>query len=486
LNKNTCVLFLAAMLITASAAHAQPQGPDTLWTQTYHHPFQLATDVRWNADGGILLSGEYWNASSIDLYVAALDSLGNEVRFQTYGDSTLDDGGGFLAPESDGGFALGGYQTTAEQWGQYYLLHLNAEGRLLRQSTYGGYRGLSGRIERIGQALDGRFLLVGETNIGAVHPMLIQTTTNGDTAWARVMPDIFNAWMRGACSTGDGGWAVVGSGTPTEGGGMPVEDIQLIKFDSLGSVQFQRAYGRGDRDLGMDIAMMPDSGFTMVGQTHISDAPQPWSGYVIRTNAVGDTLWTRVFDEQNVELIYRVLACADSDVVLAGYVGMQDGGAHLSLTRLNTLGETVWRSLYPAGADWFYDCGLAVDDHGRYVLSCSKNIFSAYVLVTGPDPLSVSDPKYSSKRTPHNFQISLFPNPFNNTTAISYSLPRAANVTISLFDITGRLVRVVQEGRFEAGEHQVTLNAEGLASGIYFARLQTANQSKTVKLMLLR
>jgi alpha-glucosidase (family GH31 glycosyl hydrolase) len=79
-----------------------------------------------------------------------------------------------------------------------------------------------------------------------------------------------------------------------------------------------------------------------------------------------------------------------------------------------------------------------------------------------------------------------FPNPFNSTTTISFTLPTAEHVSIKVFDMQGRLVRTVLAGLQMAGEHRVTLEAGSLASGIYFCRLTTAAVSRTRKLVLLR
>jgi hypothetical protein len=87
---------------------------------------------------------------------------------------------------------------------------------------------------------------------------------------------------------------------------------------------------------------------------------------------------------------------------------------------------------------------------------------------------------------PLSFSLSSYPNPFNATTVISFSVPKAGEVKISLYDITGRLARVLDNRRVEAGEHRIVLNAEGIASGIYFVRLEGTNGAITTKLILLR
>jgi hypothetical protein len=87
---------------------------------------------------------------------------------------------------------------------------------------------------------------------------------------------------------------------------------------------------------------------------------------------------------------------------------------------------------------------------------------------------------------PQELTLSVFPNPFNATTVISFAVPHEGLVKLLLYDITGRLARVIQDERIEAGEHRVLLNAEGVASGIYFVRLESGRIAKTVKMAVVK
>jgi len=79
-----------------------------------------------------------------------------------------------------------------------------------------------------------------------------------------------------------------------------------------------------------------------------------------------------------------------------------------------------------------------------------------------------------------------FPNPFNASTEVRYSLPQRSQVTLSIFNIQGQLVsRLVQDVQ-SAGEHRVLWNGEGLPSGVYFYILETDNQVKKAKCLLLK
>jgi hypothetical protein len=79
-----------------------------------------------------------------------------------------------------------------------------------------------------------------------------------------------------------------------------------------------------------------------------------------------------------------------------------------------------------------------------------------------------------------------FPNPFNATTRLSYSLPRAARVELDVFDLTGRKVRSLVEGKLAAGFHEIDFDGAGLASGLYLVRMESGDFAATRKLLLVK
>jgi hypothetical protein len=83
-----------------------------------------------------------------------------------------------------------------------------------------------------------------------------------------------------------------------------------------------------------------------------------------------------------------------------------------------------------------------------------------------------------------------YPNPFNPTTHLRFDLPAAGNVSLRILDVQGREVKSLHVGYTEAGYYEVSWNAAGQATGIYFARLIVTDESgkvaftKTNKLLL--
>ena len=77
------------------------------------------------------------------------------------------------------------------------------------------------------------------------------------------------------------------------------------------------------------------------------------------------------------------------------------------------------------------------------------------------------------------------PNPFNNQTTISFNLPTAGDVSLKLYDITGREVAILDAGHKTIGMNNVIWNAEGVASGVYFVRLTVDGGQQLVKKVVL-
>ncbi|MBW7888096.1 MAG: T9SS type A sorting domain-containing protein [Bacteroidetes bacterium] len=82
--------------------------------------------------------------------------------------------------------------------------------------------------------------------------------------------------------------------------------------------------------------------------------------------------------------------------------------------------------------------------------------------------------------------IQNYPNPFNPTTQISYQLPVSGNVTLRVYNILGEEVALLVNGMQSAGEHTAQFDAAKLPSGIYFYTLQTAQFTKTMKMLLVK
>ena len=79
-----------------------------------------------------------------------------------------------------------------------------------------------------------------------------------------------------------------------------------------------------------------------------------------------------------------------------------------------------------------------------------------------------------------------YPNPFNARTTIKYTLAADDHVVVEVFDLLGKKVITLQDGHQVAGEHDIVWNAESVASGTYFYRIQTSDKVETHAMTLLK
>ncbi|HRI85859.1 MAG TPA: T9SS type A sorting domain-containing protein [Ignavibacteria bacterium] len=88
---------------------------------------------------------------------------------------------------------------------------------------------------------------------------------------------------------------------------------------------------------------------------------------------------------------------------------------------------------------------------------------------------------------PNSFELSQnYPNPFNPETKINFQIPNESNVSLKVFDNSGKEVATLVNGNKTAGYHTVSFNASNLSSGIYFYKLEAEGFTKVMKMALVK
>jgi len=97
----------------------------------------------------------------------------------------------------------------------------------------------------------------------------------------------------------------------------------------------------------------------------------------------------------------------------------------------------------------------------------------------------ISDVAPEDGQIPVSFELAQnYPNPFNPSTTISFSIPKAGEVTLTIYDALGKEVTRLVDDHISAGRYNVEWNAANNASGVYFYRI-TTNENVQVKKMVL-
>ncbi len=147
------------------------------------------------------------------------------------------------------------------------------------------------------------------------------------------------------------------------------------------------------------------------------------------------------------------------------------------LTTIKSWDGVEWRSV--SRTSYTYDAqDRIVEEHSERWVEIGFENYLRYITVY--TPTSVED-----KSTVLTFELKdNYPNPFNPSTRISYDLKEAALVTLSVYDMLGREVALLQNGYQQAGMYSYTFDAAGLASGVYVYKLNAGKSTVSKKMVL--
>ncbi|MFH1844137.1 MAG: MXAN_6640 family putative metalloprotease [bacterium] len=135
----------------------------------------------------------------------------------------------------------------------------------------------------------------------------------------------------------------------------------------------------------------------------------------------------------------------------------------------------------------FDSAGMAQGDYTAYLVITHNGPGSPSVV---PVTLHVNDSLSGAGGLPYTFHFDgNYPNPFNPTTTIVFTLARPGKAAVDVFDLQGRLVRTVWQGDLQSGSHHLQWNGRDdngrmVAAGTYFGRLHTAERTETCKMVL--
>ncbi len=469
-------------------AAAQP--PDTLWTHVFSS--EAATWVVPVSTGGFLAAADKFlsgNSGPVGPILMRFTDNGALQWFHTYGSG--DPGHSAEVRElSDGSFVMAG---TIGEYFSFFLVKTDANGDSLWTQRY--ELDHEAYCTSFDLTNDGGFILGGwlgvDQEVADQDVFVIRANASGEMTWSRIYGfDGSGDGINSIRALVDGGFVATGY-TDRANGDTP-STIWTLRLDANGDTLWTRRDHPHPLAIGEGITPTEDGGCAVLATTYEQNSTF-WQGYVLRLNSAGDTLWTKIILAPGF-LGNSIIRLSDNGFITAahtlfGSVPNVHGGVHLE--RLSSTGATLWDKdvshTIPGSAFYRYDwCAQPLADRGYIV--CGGYQFGTstetFLMRTEPDPTLGADD--APGLLPADFSFSAYPNPFNATTTLSFSLPRAMRVGLSLYDITGREVISLGEREFAAGNHQISIDASQFSSGVYFAALQAGSETLTQKLLLLK
>jgi hypothetical protein len=292
---------------------------------------------------------------------------------------------------------------------------------------------------------------------GVEDVWLVKTNAYGDTLWTRNYGDTGDDRGYSVQQTSDGGYIVAGW---TNSFGAGSYDVYLIKTDSSGDTLWTRTLGGTGDDRGYSVQQTSDGGYIVAGNT-TSFGAGVHDVWLIKTDAHGDTIWTRTYGGIHDDLGYSVQQTADGGYIIAGWTNsFGDLNGDVYLVKTNASGETLWTRTYGGtGVDIGYSVQQTTD-RGYIVAGWANSFGSGYFdvyLVKTDSNGKVGIEESGASRQAIVSDLRATPSPFVSFTRI----PGHETERFYLYDISGKIVGAYRGDRI----------GEGLSPAVYFIRL---------------
>ncbi len=481
MRRITTIAFFIVFM-SSIAAYANPG--DIIWSHTYGG---CSSDhgecVQRTNDGGYIVVGYTYSFGSggSDIYLIKTDAEGDTMWSKTYGGSDYDEAF-YVQQTNDSGFIVAGYYGYNGVPGSHdgYLIKTDANGDTLWSHMYGDSTG-GDWLSSVQQTDDGGYIALGSTQsfgAGDWDVYLIKTDANGDTIWTKTYGGVNLDQGYFLQQTDDGGYIIVGFTDP----GAGKYDVYLIKTDNNGDTLWTKTYGGSEVDEGSWVERTYDGGYIIAASTN-SFGEGGFDFYLIKTDADGDTVWTREYGGSGDDMALSVKQTNDGGYALIGGTASFGGGNDVYLVKTDADGDTVWTQNYGGdnGANEYGTSVLQAAD-GSLVFSGDASLDVWLVKVeSGLDDVSDDNEipiEYNS--------VNNYPNPFNSSTTIEYNLTKKQNVKLEIYNLLGQRITTLIDSYQQAGRHGVIWDAKGYPGGIYFYKLTAGNTVFTKRMTLLK
>lgn len=451
------------LLLNCNSVSAQ--APDTLWTKTYGgSSSEDGYSVQQTTDGGFIITGFTYSYGVRygDVWLIRTDADGDTLWTKTYGTLGVDQGRS-VQQTGDGGFIITGYAWMQSKGLQVWLIRTNSSGNALWSKDFGGINDEIGYC--VQQTDDGGFIIVGEVIIqgNMIDAWLIKTDGEGNEVWSQIYGGTNFDKGYSVQQTTDGGYIVTGY---TSSFGFGYADVWLIKTNASGDTLWTKTYGGFDNDFGYSVQQTTDGGYLITGST---DSFRFGSGvFVIKTDATGNTLWANDYEGGRG---YSGRQTSDGGYIITGWSEPYGPpNSNVYLLRTNSSGDILWTKAI--GGDG-YEEGRSVQQtsDGGYIVCGFTDSYGAggydiWLIKVAGETTGIDGDKKSD--------ILIYPNPASGKFKITGSFSQNDVNQVEIIDVFGKVVKSFN-GNFN--DEATEFDLSNLPSGIYLVRISSSNSS---------
>ncbi|MCF8308622.1 MAG: T9SS type A sorting domain-containing protein [Bacteroidales bacterium] len=433
--------------------------------------------VQQTDDGGYIITGKTGTYGSppyeTSVYLIKTDAQGNSTWTQTFGG--FEDGGCSVRQTDDGGYIIAG-KTFEYGYDHVKLIKTDAQGETLWTQTF--FEEEDGVGHSVQQTEDGGYIIAGKTgDYGADSDVyLIKTDTQGDSLWTQTFGGTSGDVGRSVQQTDSGGYIITGY---TKSFGAGSEDVYLIKTDAQGDTLWTRTMGGISDDKGYSVQQTSSGEYIITGSTQ-SFGEGSADVYLIKADAQGNALWSQTFGGISSDVGRSVQQTDSSGYIVTGYTSSFGAGSDdVYLIKTDGQGNSLWSQTF---GETGFDFGYSVqqtNDGGYIITGGNQNDVygEVYLIKTAPNPNGLED------QTNRKEKVSVYPNPANSELNVQFSNSMINITQLSLITTDGRKILNISNPNTKNGT--ININTSNVGEGLYHLVISSNERTTSKKIIIM-
>jgi hypothetical protein len=301
--------------------------------------------------------------------VLKLDPAGGVQWQREFGGSGAEEARA-VGQTSDGGYVVAGYTGSfGVGHNDVWLVKVDWSGNIQWQWAYGG--GSDDIAQAVQQTSDGGYIVAGYTSsygAGSYDFWVVKLDSAGGFEWQKAYGGQNSDVAYSIHQTGDGGYVVAGE---TNSFGSVGSNVWVVKLDPLGNIENQWGYGGSGGEYAHSIRQTTDGGY-IVGGTTTSYGAGSGDTWVLKLDAAGNVQWDSVLGGSGDDRIYAIQQTSDGGYVATGY----RQGSDVLVLRFNPGGTVLWQHSF-SGSVTEIGTGVQQTADGGYAVAGMTNSFGA-------------------------------------------------------------------------------------------------------------
>ncbi len=500
----------------------------------------------WDEGTGLIQVGDFYyfvgmvisddgdissNHGAGDIWFVKTDLQGNMISERTFGGSN-GEGGPLIKNINDNEFYIVGNAFSVDGDVSYnpyvmpvspsiWVLKINDSGEIIWDRIFGGH--CDEQLQSICLTKDNSIVALSNscssdgdisTPYGNWDFWLIKVSEDGEKLWEKSYGNASGETAGAVIETSDNGFLITGSSGGQEGGNYDtscnhhnpssgLEDIWVIKTDSVGEIQWQQCYGGYHDEAGLELLEIKD-GYIILGATMSNDGdvsgyhgtPGDWDTgtdiWVVKIDFDGNIIWQKCLGSEYWDFAFNIFTTSDSGFMVVGSIGDDGGdvagfnGIHFGeddvwFAKLNSIGELEWQYCYGGLGREYFLRGIIQKSDLNYVLTLGTTTDDWQCYNSGAMPnirLAEIDDTMTSIIENKFSEVNIYPNPATNTLIIekqNHNKP----YNIEIYNSTGTKVFTTN-----TATKITSIDVSEWISGVYVVKVASGSSCVSKKIVV--